>query len=147
MHNIQLDEISQDLYDLLLKLNKKLLNPDELKRNFPLPPSHVKVIIYLKHNGNCSISKIAKDLLISKPNMTPIIDKLISENMVTRYTDSRDRRIIRVELTEKGTIFIKDQEKLIKALLAEKISSLPIDDLKYLSDHIVHIKDIILKIN
>ncbi|KOR26623.1 MarR family transcriptional regulator [Clostridium sp. L74] len=147
MHNIQLDEISQNLYDLLLKLNKKLLNPDELKRNFPLPPSHVKVIIYLKHNGNCSISKIAKDLLISKPNMTPIIDKLISENMVTRYTDSRDRRIIRVELTEKGTIFIKDQEKLIKALLAEKISSLPIDDLKYLSDHIVHIKDIILKIN
>ncbi len=147
MHNIQLDEISQDLYDLLLKLNKKLLNPDELKRNFPLPPSHVKVIIYLKHNGNCSISKIAKDLLISKPNMTPIIDKLVSENMVTRYTDSRDRRIIRVELTEKGTIFIKDQEKLIKALLAEKISSLPIDDLKYLSDHIVHIKDIILKIN
>ncbi|NFV11854.1 MarR family transcriptional regulator [Clostridium sporogenes] len=147
MHNIQLDEISQDLYDLLLKLNKKLLNPDELKRNFPLPPSHVKVIIYLKHNGNCSISKIAKDLLISKPNMTPIIDKLISENMVTRYTDSRDRRIIRVELTEKGTYFIKTQEKLIKALLAEKISNLPVDDLKYLSDHIVHIKDIILKIN
>ncbi|ENK1242417.1 MarR family transcriptional regulator [Clostridium botulinum] len=147
MHNIQLNEISQDLYDLLLKLNKKLLNPDELKRNFPLPPSHVKVIIYLKHNGNCSISKIAKDLLISKPNMTPIIDKLISENMVTRYTDSMDRRIIRVELTEKGTYFIKTQEKLIKALLAEKISNLPVDDLKYLSDHIVHIKDIILKIN
>ncbi|NFA59676.1 MarR family transcriptional regulator [Clostridium sporogenes] len=147
MHNIQLDEISQDLYDLLLNLHKKLLNPDELKRNFPLPPSHIKVIIYLKHNGNCSISKIAKDLLISKPNMTPIIDKLISENMVTRYTDPKDRRIIRVELTEKGTDFIKDQERLVKDLLTEKISCIPIDDLKYLSDHIVHIKDIILKIN
>ncbi|EJP6471982.1 MarR family transcriptional regulator [Clostridium sporogenes] len=147
MHSIQLNEISQDLYDLLLNLHKKLLNPDELKRNFPLPPSHVKVIIYLKHNGNCSISKIAKDLLISKPNMTPIIDKLISENMVTRYTDSKDRRIIRVELTEKGTDFIKDQERLVKDLLTEKISNLPGDDLKYLSDHIVHLKDIILKIN
>ncbi|MGO5064892.1 MULTISPECIES: MarR family winged helix-turn-helix transcriptional regulator [unclassified Clostridium] len=147
MHSIQLNEISQDLYDLLLNLHKKLLNPDELKRNFPVPPSHVKVIIYLKHNGNCSISKIAKDLLISKPNMTPIIDKLISENMVTRYTDSKDRRIIRVELTEKGTDFIKDQERLVKDLLTEKISNLPSDDLKYLSDHIVHLKDIILKIN
>lgn len=52
--------------------------------------------------------------------MTPIIDKLISENMVTRYTDSKDRRVIRVELTEKGSIFIKDQEKLVKTLLTEK---------------------------
>ncbi|WP_287165311.1 MarR family transcriptional regulator, partial [Clostridium sp.] len=105
------------------------------------------VIIYLKHNGNCSISKIAKDLLISKPNMTPIIDKLISENMVTRYTDSKDRRVIRVELTEKGSIFIKDQEKLVKTLLAEKISNLSSEDLQYLSDHIIQIKNIILKIN
>ncbi len=85
-----------------------------------MPPSHGKVIIYLKHNGNSSISKIAKDLLISKPNMTPIIDKLISENMVIRYTDPKDRRIIRVELTEKGTAFIKDQENLIKSSLTEK---------------------------
>ncbi|EQB4342330.1 MarR family winged helix-turn-helix transcriptional regulator [Clostridium botulinum] len=147
MNNTQLNEISQDLYDLLLNLHKKLLNPDELKKKFPLPPSHVKVIVYLKHNGNCSISKIAKDLLISKPNMTPIIDKLISENMVTRYTDSKDRRVIRVELTKKGSIFIKDQEKLVKTLLTEKISNLSSEDLQYLSDHIIGIKNIILKIN
>ncbi|WP_434294225.1 MarR family winged helix-turn-helix transcriptional regulator [Clostridium botulinum] len=147
MNNTQLNEISQDLYDLLLNLQKKLFNPDELKKKFSLPLSHIKAIVYLKHNGNCSISKIAKDLLISKPNMTPIIDKLISENMVTRYTDPKDRRVIRVELTEEGVLFIKDQEKLIKALLAEKISDLPSQDLQYLSDHIIEIKNIILKIN
>ncbi len=78
--------------------------------------------------------------------MTPIIDKLISENMVTRYTDSKDRRVIRVELTEKGSIFIKDQEKLVKTLLTEKISNLSSEDLQYLSDHIIGIKNIILKI-
>ncbi|WP_434302965.1 MarR family winged helix-turn-helix transcriptional regulator [Clostridium botulinum] len=147
MNNTQLNKISEDLYDLLLNLQKKLFNPDELKKKYPIPPSHVKVIVYLKHNGNCSISKIAKDLLISKPNMTPIIDKLICENMVTRYTDQKDRRVIRVELTEKGAIFIKDLEKLIKTLLTEKISNLPDDDLKYLSDHIIKMKNIILKIN
>ncbi|KEJ01191.1 MarR family transcriptional regulator [Clostridium botulinum A2B7 92] len=147
MNNTQLNEISQDLYDLLLNLQKKLFNPDELKKKFSLPPSHIKVIVYLKHNGNCSISKIAKDLLISKPNMTPIIDKLICENMVARYTDPKDRRVIRVELTEEGALFIKDQEKLIKTLLTEKISDLSSEDLQYLSNHIIKIKNIILKIN
>lgn len=72
--------------------------------------------------------------------MTPVIDKLISENMVTRYTDSKDRRVIRVELTEKGSIFIKDQERLVKTLLTEKISNLSFEDLQYLSDHIIGIK-------
>ncbi|EPS47214.1 MarR family transcriptional regulator [Clostridium botulinum A1 str. CFSAN002368] len=47
MNNTQLNEISQDLYDLLLNLHKKLLNPDELKKKFPLPPSHVKLLFIL----------------------------------------------------------------------------------------------------
>ena len=37
---------------------------------------------------------MAKDLSISKPNMTPIIDKLVKEGYVDRYYDDNDRRVI-----------------------------------------------------
>ncbi|WP_251859453.1 MarR family transcriptional regulator [Clostridium sp. Marseille-Q2269] len=146
MNTTELNVISQDIYDLLLDLHKKLFRTDELLKNLRIPQSHVKVIIFLKHHGNCSISQIAKDLLISKPNMTPIIDKLISEGMVTRYTDPEDRRVIRVQLTEKGSTFIKDQQKLLKSLLAKKIENLSEEDLQYLSTHLTGVKNIILKI-
>ncbi|EJO5346940.1 MarR family transcriptional regulator [Clostridium botulinum] len=147
MNDTELNNISKDLYDLLLNLHKKLLNPDELMKNFSIPPSHIKVILYIKHNGSCSISKIAKDLLISKPNMTPIIDKLISENLAKRYPDSKDRRIIRIELTQKGIEFIKDMENLVKDVLTEKLTTLNSSDLDYLKEHIIGIKNILLKIN
>lgn len=142
----QLDKLSGDLYNLMLYLHNKIFHPNETTKNLPMPPSHVKVIIYLARRGASSISEIAKNLAISKPNMTPIIDKLINEGMINRYNDLNDRRILRVELTDKAYKFIKEQEEIIKDNLAKKISSLTDEDLKALGEHITGITEIILKI-
>ncbi|WP_053955383.1 MarR family winged helix-turn-helix transcriptional regulator [Inediibacterium massiliense] len=146
MDTIQLNKLSEDLYDLFLYLHSKIIDPNEMMKNFPLPPSHVKVIIYLRHNGTSSISQIAKNLTISKPNMTPIIDRLIDKNIVKRCYDPNDRRIINIELTDEGHQFIKNEEKKIKNSLQKKISSLQKEDLETLSKDIISITNIILKI-
>ncbi|WP_027626436.1 MarR family winged helix-turn-helix transcriptional regulator [Clostridium lundense] len=146
MSDTKLNNLSKDLYNLMLNLHRKIFNHDEMMKNLPIPPSHVKVILYLKHNGDSSISEIAKNLLISKPNMTPIIDKLVSENMVNRYNDPNDRRILRIELTSKAHEFIKKQEEMIKNTLSEKISVLSSEDLEYLGHHVTGVIDILGKI-
>ncbi len=46
--------------------------------------SHMKVIFYLANKKSMSVSNVAKWLYISKPNMTPIIDKLIDQRYVNR---------------------------------------------------------------
>lgn len=147
MINTELNKLSGDLYNLMLYLHNKFFNPNEITKNLPIPPSHMKVIIYLAHHGTCSISETAKNLTISKPNMTPIIDKLITEGMVNRFNDPDDRRILRIELTEKAHGFIKKQEEIIKNNLAKKISSLNTEDLEALSDHVMGITDIIAKVD
>lgn len=146
MSTNQLNKLSGNLYNLMLYLHNKILHPHEAMKNLPIPPSHVKVIIYLAHTGTSSISEIAKNLSISKPNMTPIIDKLINEGMINRYNDPNDRRVLRIELTDKAYQFIKKQEEVIKNNLAKKISSLNSEDLEALSEHVMEITDIILKI-
>lgn len=147
MNTNELTKLSEDLYNLMLHLHKKIFNPNEITKNLPIPPSHMKVIFYLAHHGTCSISETAKKLAISKPNMTPIIDKLIAEGMVNRYNDPDDRRVLRIELTEKAHEFIKKQEEIIKNNLAKKISSLNSEDLEVLSAHVVGITDIIAKVD
>lgn len=132
MDTIDLYNLSDKLYNLVLTLNKDLINPHDLMKCFPVPPSHVKVMFYLRHKNSCSISKIAQVLQISKPNMTPIIDKLIQEGLVNRYNDPSDRRILRIELTEKAHDFFKKQEEKVKERLMEKISSLEASDLENL---------------
>ncbi|TCO68872.1 MarR family winged helix-turn-helix transcriptional regulator [Marinisporobacter balticus] len=146
MNTVELNKLSEDLYNLFFYLHKKIIDPNEIAKNFSIPPSHVKAIIYLRHNGTSSISEIAKNLTISRPNMTPIIDKLIAENMVKRCDDPNDRRIIKIELTDKAHEFIKEQKEKIKIDLEKKISSLNSEDLEALSEHVVGITDIILKI-
>ena len=147
MNSEHLYKLSSDLYNLLLYLHDRILDPSEISKNFLMPPSHVKVIIYLKHKGASSISEVGKHLVISRPNMTPIIDNLISEGMVDRYRDENDRRIVRVEITDKAYEFLKEQEGLVKKSLSEKISTLDSESLESLSQNVSSIRDIILRID
>lgn len=147
MSTQELQKISNDLYSLLICLNKKIFNPEHIIKGLPLPPSHIKVIFYLDHHNKPSVSSIAKYLSISKSNMTPIIDKLIKEGYVTRFDDPNDRRIIRITLTDKGNEFLEEQKHRFKEILTEKISCLTPEELSKLSMHTTGITDLISKLD
>ena len=98
------------------------------------------------NNGSSSISDIASSLCISKPNMTPIIDKLIKEDLVCRQEDCNDRRIIRIQLTQKLYEIANAHEKNLKNILLDKISNLDSEDLSNMGDLIVNLNSIINKL-
>ena len=129
-----LEKLSQEFFTLLMLLHKKVLKPDEFIKGLPMPPSHCKVIFYLAQRGATSISTIAKDLCISKPNMTPIIDKLISAGYVIRYEDPNDRRVLMIEVTEKAHEAFKLKKEYVLKSLKELLSTLEDDDLESLGE-------------
>ena len=145
MNNSHLNNISDNLYILLLSLNRQVFNPSELTKKFNAPHSHIKVLFYLIHHGPTSISKMAKDLYISKPNMTPVLDKLVEDGLVNRYYDPNDRRVIRVETTSKACNFLKSGEEHIKSLLKERLLNLDEEDLSNLSNSLETLITIIRK--
>ena len=123
-------------------------------RDFPkyitpttLPPSHIKVILYLEREKSVPISQVAKKLGISKSNMTPIIDKLIELELVNRYSDSKDRRILRVELTPKAVELFEYLESIAKKIIKNKISALSDNDLEDLSNSLYILSSIMRKIH
>ncbi len=146
MNNIDLTKLSSDLFSLIMQLNSKVFSSDEMIKCAPLPPSHVKVIFYLINNGSSSISDIAHNLGISKPNMTPLIDKLIKEGLVCRQEDPNDRRIVRIELTKKAYDMGESHKQRLREALLDKISYLPAADLDKMGQLIIGLTDIIVKI-
>lgn len=112
-----------------------------------LPPSHIKVIIYLYEINSAPMSQIASTLNISKSNMTPIIDKLISYRLVKRYTDEKDRRILRIELTELAFNILNHFKNYAKSVLLNKVSILPDDDLEEAQYCIEKLTSIFLKLS
>lgn len=133
MSNFDLDKISNNFYMLLLSLNKQIFNPSILMKRFNIPHSHIKVLFYVIHNGPTSISGIAKELCISKPNMTPVLDKLVEDGLITRDYDPNDRRVIRIEATEKANEFLKQAKENTKLIIQEKITTLNDEDLSLLA--------------
>ncbi len=139
-------EISNSLFFLFLSLNSKMINRNIMVKGLSVPPSHMKVIFYLVNNGPSSVSKIANDLVISKPNMTPIIDNLITEGYAVRYDDPNDRRIIIIKTTEKAHDFLRQKRQETVEYLSDKLSTLSNEDIENLRSTLPTLSKIIGKI-
>lgn len=146
MNNDTMIKISENLFNLMIQMHNKLINPNEMTKRIAIPPSHMKVIFYLSRGKFMSVSDVAKCLDISKPNMTPIIDKLISEGYVYRYTNPDDRRKLNIELTEKAYEFLKERENAMKSILLDKISSLDDESLDKLNSLIKDLNELIVSL-
>lgn len=146
MDEKSLSNLSYELYKMMLFIHNKLFDPSELAKHAPLPFSHIKVLFFLTRHNDASISDIASTLNISRSNMTPIIDKLLEEGVIDRYTDSEDRRIYRVKLVEKGYEFIKCHEEIIKSNISKKLSALDSESLTRLNCLVLETKSILDKI-
>ncbi len=160
MSHSKLSKTTDMLLDFLLLVRDGLFINNDFMKNFPLnshefqekicsismPPSHINVILYLSKVKSSPISQIAKNLNISKSNMTPIIDKLIDMELVNRYTDNKDRRILRVELTPKALEIFKYLESAAKDSIKSKISILSAEDLDDLSSSLYTLSAILKKL-
>jgi DNA-binding MarR family transcriptional regulator len=56
--------------------------------------------------------------------MTRVVDRLIEEGLVTRATDARDRRMVRIAATEEGGRLIQQPKPASGAGLAARLQRL-----------------------
>lgn len=69
-------------------------------------PSEIRVLTCIKENTQLSteikVSEISKQLKVTMPSVTPILNKLEQHNLITRRIDKNDRRVVLVTLTCEG---------------------------------------------
>jgi DNA-binding MarR family transcriptional regulator len=77
---------------------------ERLKREFDttLPRFDVMAALYRAPDGML-MSDLSRFLLVSNGNVTGIVDRLVSEGLVTRARRNGDRRTSMVRLTEEGS--------------------------------------------
>lgn len=107
------DKASEDTQARLGHLYEMLFPAGPLMRRRLLPPSaqqanlghrclHVQVLAMLDHRGSLSVSEISRVFGIAKPNITPLVDRMIEEGLVMRERNSADRRVVNVVICEEG---------------------------------------------
>jgi DNA-binding MarR family transcriptional regulator len=93
-------------------LTKTFILLDDCDRRFfsdyGLSTRQFWAIQHLDEQQGCSMIDLSRVLFTDKSNVTSIVDRLEKLKLVTRTTDSNDRRIVLITLTAQGRI-LRDQ--------------------------------------
>ncbi len=133
-------------YPLFYRKIKTSMN-DEKSLKYGKTDGYYQILGILLDWGPSPISKIGRELFISKSNMTPLIDKLVEDRMVKRVRSEKDRRIVNVEITAEGREFMRGARKVVEENIKSNLQNLDEKELETLYESLENIRKIVFKIN
>ena len=146
MNNSAIDNIIDDLYQMLPLVMKKFLRMEQSRSLKGISRQDLAIMGMLLADGTLPTSEIGRRLLISKPQMTHVIDRLISLKMVDRLPNKMDRRVIKIKLTRKGRNSLEKSKNLMRNTISQKLASLNQKELKRFSVSLTALKEISRKL-
>jgi DNA-binding MarR family transcriptional regulator len=99
------------------------------KMSFPsnlMQLSHLQIqtLTFLQQRKATTMSNIAEYLQIELPSATSLINKLVAMHLVKRTSNQRDRRVVGIVLSDKGTELLKQAIELRRKKMEEMMSYL-----------------------
>ena len=104
---------------------------------YGLTPQQFNILRILKGANNPLKVQTIKDRMIERsPNATRLMDKLCAKELIKREHCPDDRRVVYIEITEKGLDLLKEISKQLKDDLLDNLSDAEAEILSDLLDKI-----------
>ncbi len=81
-----------------------------------MKPGQAGILMILRCEGRLSQKELAKKMGITPPSMTVALKKLDGQGYILKETDSRDQRIIRVRLSDKGSEYAEELYNIMEEM-------------------------------
>ena len=121
-----MDKAIENIISIMPLLSKSL--KQFIKGKTTLSAGAVYVCAALNHHGKLSMSEIGAHVAAPKPHVTTLVDKLIEDDMAERLNDPNDRRIIYIQLTEKGKAFFQSLKTDVHEEFRDKLRFLSAEE-------------------
>lgn len=121
-----MEELSENFFAMFRTLR------NELGRIFGdyIPLNEFLVLRVLGKNEKEMVSRVAGELHVSNSHITAVSEKLIKKEYVTRSRSKTDRRVVYLEITEKGKELVAEMERQKKIYLKERFSTLSEEEIQ-----------------
>jgi len=141
-----LDSLVDNLLKAMPVIHKRIMkiSPPNVNCGIHISRVHFGVLAALYHRQS-PVTEIANVFLISKPQMTFIINQMLEAGLITRSTNPRDRRIKDTVLTPKGEDVFRQCDKYIKHHVKNMFSGLTEKELGELSESLRKLQEIGLR--
>jgi DNA-binding MarR family transcriptional regulator len=136
-------ELRENMNRLMNCFIKNVQTPTSQKLN--LNASQIQVILLLRKYKTQKMSDLTKHTNVVKSSMTNIIDSLEDLQLVERFRNKDDRRIVFVGLTDEGESLANSLRKAIFHLFEQKLSYISSDERQEFIESINKITSLINK--
>lgn len=86
------------------------------------------ILIYLDKHQSCNMKEIVELLDVSRSGATTIIDKFVSQKILSRTVPESDRRSVILEIGQNGRIFLQEYKKLMEKKAIMFLSNLNLEE-------------------
>lgn len=119
-----LNELLVSMFNYILYLEERNLKQKGVK----LSMNEVHILESIQKASDNSMSHIAKRLMVTQGTLTTNVAKLVTKGYVERLRDPDDKRVVRLNITEKAEEVLKVHEDFHREMIDKTIGDLGLDE-------------------
>ncbi|MCI5997178.1 MAG: MarR family winged helix-turn-helix transcriptional regulator [Peptoniphilaceae bacterium] len=119
-----LNELLVDLFNFILYIQEKHMR----EKGVTLTMSEVHLLESVIKSKNNTVTNIADAMLITKGTFSVNASRLIKKGYLIKYKDEEDKRIVRVEITDKARKVLKIHDEFHENLIDRALEDLNLSD-------------------
>jgi DNA-binding MarR family transcriptional regulator len=109
-----------------------------------IKPPHLDILINLYRREGISQQELARKLLVGRSNMSMLLPQLEKRGLIERRADARDKRVLRLHLTDEGKAVTEQAMKVQTALIDTVMATSSEERCLMVADHMEKIIEVLL---
>ena len=118
-----LNELLVDLFNYILLVEEKNLRD----HGVTLSMTEVHILESIEKSESNMMSAIAKRLMVTQGTLTVSTSKLEKKGYVERLKDEKDRRIVRLKLTDKARTVLDEHDRFHEEMIEKLLNEIELD--------------------
>ncbi|MGJ9383012.1 MarR family transcriptional regulator [Salipaludibacillus neizhouensis] len=109
-HVEKIDEVQVEHIEKSLRMIADIVKQKgrEILNEFPITPPQFIALQWLHEFGDMTIGELSSKMYLACSTTTDLVDRMEKNELVERVKDSKDRRVVRIHLLDKGTTIIRE---------------------------------------
>ena len=123
---VELDRLIRHANSIIRRRGRDIL------QEFDITPPQFDALLILKNNKgeNLTIGELGERMYLACSTATDLIDRMERNGLVERARDANDRRVIRLNILEKGYQMVDEVLAARKRYLSEALQDVPQEDIQ-----------------
>ena len=148
MSGVSLSEFADKMQEIMPVIMKEFASrhsSELFKAKVTLP--QFLILNFLNVSGETKMKVLAQFMRVTTAAMTGVVDRLVRDSYATRIYDPKDRRIIKIKLTSKGSGLVKKVNQQRQQMIVKLFGKISESDRQEYLRILLQIKDILTKEN